>query len=250
MKLKIVLASDKDHSEALKRTGFWGARAAGCIFLARSTGRLMLAHRSDAVQEPNTWGTWGGAMDGREGPKSAVLREVKEEAGYQGKVKLLPLAVFTSGTFKYHNFLAVVADEFEPELNWETQGHRWFRPGRWPRPLHPGMKFLLANSTADIVKAIEEYGPQASTSAGDPQYDDHSVDGDALQTQYNEIKRSGHGRVIKTPDGCTARCWGPNHETRACSVCLAEKEFLARYNAHFNTNTVERSNLSGDDKDI
>src|ERR1044072_6312895 len=38
--------NDRAHLEAMKKTGFWGEQGAGCIFLARDTGRLLLAPRS------------------------------------------------------------------------------------------------------------------------------------------------------------------------------------------------------------
>ena len=49
--------------------------------LALDTGRILLPHRSQAVEQPGTWGTWGGAIDGKEQPKTAALRELREEAG-------------------------------------------------------------------------------------------------------------------------------------------------------------------------
>ena len=54
---------DSDHAEALQQTGFWGRAGAGVLFLARDTGRILIAHRSADVEQPDTWGTWGGAID-------------------------------------------------------------------------------------------------------------------------------------------------------------------------------------------
>ena len=145
MKFELSLSEDVDaHKEALKATGFWGKRAAGVIFLAKSTGRFMLAHRSSKVLEPDTWGTWGGAIDQAETPVRACLREIKEETGYTGRVKLFPLYVFKHGSgFTYYNFLAVVPSEFTPVFNWETQGSDWVPFKKWPHPLHPGAAKLL-----------------------------------------------------------------------------------------------------------
>jgi 8-oxo-dGTP pyrophosphatase MutT (NUDIX family) len=139
--------AEREHQQKLEETGFWGARAAGCVFLAKSTGRILLSHRSKHVQEPNTWGTWGGAIDGNELPYTALLREVKEEAGYSGEIKLIHVWTFEhSSGFRYFNFLAIVPEEFEPELNWETQGYEWFEFGKWPQNLHPGLQSLLKQS--------------------------------------------------------------------------------------------------------
>ena len=152
--MKIMLSLNSEHSESLKKTGFWGKRAAGCIFLARSTDRILLAHRSDMVQEPNTFGTWGGALDGDETPIQGVAREVQEETEFYGDVEYVKLSVFKHHSgFAYHNFLAVVNKQFTPQLNWETQDFKWVTLGHWPQPLHPGLKLLLdTKSNLDIIR--------------------------------------------------------------------------------------------------
>lgn len=139
---------DAVHREALKTTGFWGRQGAGCIFKARSTGRVLIAHRSQDVEQPGTWGTWGGAIDSGESPLDAARREVREEAGYHGAFEIEPLLVFRSGDFRYSNFLVEVEDEFEPVLNWESQGSQWCEIGQWPSPLHFGLQALLSDSAS------------------------------------------------------------------------------------------------------
>lgn len=153
MKIKLTDdQQDREHGKALKQTGFWGSSGAGCLFLARDTQRLLVALRSSEVQEPNTWGTWGGAIDQSETPLRAVRREVREEAGYTGRLNIIPLWVFKHRSgFQYHNFLAVVAHEFVPVLNWETESYRWAPWTRIPRPRHPGLKALMRNAEARAV---------------------------------------------------------------------------------------------------
>ena len=68
----------RDHGLALEETGFWGRQAAGCLFLAKNTGRILIAHRSWAVLEPGTWGGFGGAIDEGEDPAEAARREALE----------------------------------------------------------------------------------------------------------------------------------------------------------------------------
>lgn len=168
---KWLLENDSDHQDALLTTGFWGRQGAGAIIIAQDTGRILLPHRSRNVQEPNTWGTWGGAIDSKENPETAAKREVEEEAGYSGNIKMIPLAIFKKdtfkkntgekntgekNTFKYYNFAAIVDHEFEPKLNWETQGYKWVNFGDWPTPLHPGLKWLLANDS-DAIESILAY---------------------------------------------------------------------------------------------
>ena len=143
--LRLEAGSDDDkHQEALDETGFWGKAAAGGLFLARDTGRFLVSHRSKHVQEPNTWGTFGGAMDQGETPKAAAKREMVEETKYKGEADIFPLYVFKhSSGFRYYNFLMVVDKEFKPKLDWENQGYRWVAFGEWPKPMHPGLKKLI-----------------------------------------------------------------------------------------------------------
>ena len=146
MRIHNIFDDDNDHRRALGQTGFWGRRGAGCIIMAQDTGRFCIAHRSSRVEQPGTWGTWGGAIDEGEDPAQAVRRELAEEAGYTGAMKLVPLYVFKHRTgFTYYNFLAIVEQEFRPKLDWETQGWDWVEYGAWPNPLHPGLKAVLSD---------------------------------------------------------------------------------------------------------
>lgn len=135
---------------------YWGTEAAGCIFVARDTGRILLAHRSNEVDyEPETWGTWGGKVDAGETPKDAVEREVEEETGFSGRYKIHPLYVYRDGEFSYHNYMVIVPFEFTPQLNWENQGSAWVEYGQWPEPLHFGMEELIKHSGTKIQRVIE-----------------------------------------------------------------------------------------------
>jgi 8-oxo-dGTP pyrophosphatase MutT (NUDIX family)/GNAT superfamily N-acetyltransferase len=154
---------DPVHREQLLKTGFWGKRGAGCLVLAQRTGRFLIGLRSSAVLEPGTWGTWGGAIDPDEkDPEAAVRRELVEETGCDQTARLEPLLVFRKRGFTYHNFLAIVQDEFEPQLNWENDGSQWCEFGDWPKPLHPGMVALLKDhASVELMKRMA-----GSTAAG------------------------------------------------------------------------------------
>jgi len=122
---------------------FWGNAGAGGIFYAKSTGKYCLAYRSKYVNEPHTWGVWGGAIDENESPEQAVKREIHEEAGYTGQFKMKPLHVYKSGDFTYHTFLIEVEDEFTPHLDWETEKYGWFALDEFPKNLHFGLKPII-----------------------------------------------------------------------------------------------------------
>lgn len=140
------------HMKALRETGFWGRAAAGCLIQARETGRILIPQRSEHCQQPNTWGTWGGAIDSGESPEEAVLRELAEEAGFAALEEIIPLYVFEHRLgFRYHNFLVTVAVEFEPNINWETQAFDWFEYGKWPEPAHFGLTALLAHEESAAI---------------------------------------------------------------------------------------------------
>jgi len=122
---------------------FWGSAGAGGLFYAEDTGRVLVQRRSAHVNEPNTWGVWGGAIDADENPKDALRREIKEESGFNGRFALDLVYVFKSGNFRFHNFLIVVPQEFEPRHGWESSGHVWADIDDLPSPLHFGLKAAL-----------------------------------------------------------------------------------------------------------
>ncbi len=140
----VTVALPWTHSVTVPNRGRSGA---GCLILARSTGRLLVNLRAGWVSEPLTWATWGGEIEPGCDPEDTVTREVWEEAGLDDFEALVPLMVYRDPEdgFRYHNYLAVIADEVVPRLNDESAGSRWVSWGRWPAPLHFGLKALLAD---------------------------------------------------------------------------------------------------------
>lgn len=123
--------------------------AVGAIFLAKSTGRMMLNLRSDTATYSNNWGFVGGKIEHHESPLKALHREIQEELGNSVPIidDIIPFDVFCTknGKFKYYSFIVVIKDEFIPELNYESAGYAWIKIGNWPKPLHPGAKSTLYN---------------------------------------------------------------------------------------------------------
>ena len=106
---------------------FWGDEGAGILPFCWSTGRYLLAKRSALVNEPHTWGTWGGASEKKEHSAETAAREFREETGYHGPIRAHKLYVYENEdkTFKYTTYLAKFVEEFEPKLNKETEGFVW-----------------------------------------------------------------------------------------------------------------------------
>lgn len=139
------VVEDNDHYSALSKTGYFGKQAAGCLVLAKRTSRIMLLKRSDEVLQPHTWGNCGGAHHEDENPSDAALRELREETNYTGYVELKEAFVYTDKDFTYRNFIAVVPDEFVPEMGWESTDYTWCDLLSLPSPLHFGIEQLLAD---------------------------------------------------------------------------------------------------------
>lgn len=135
--------------------------ASGCIFLATTTGRIMLQQRSDSCSYPNTWAFFGGKSESNERPIQTLLRELTEEIGELPKIqKVYPIYKFTSpdGNFIYNTFLISVLEEFVPTLNTESSGFCWARLDKFPQPLHPGVKAQLRNrEIMDKIKTIHAF---------------------------------------------------------------------------------------------
>lgn len=120
--------------------------AAGVIFLALDTGRCLLQLRNSDKRFRHTWGFFGGMLEQNETPFEALQRELKEEIGFMPELaKLNPLDIYQSrdNRFRYYSFVAVVDQEFSPNLNSESAGYAWVNIGNWPQPLHQGARVTL-----------------------------------------------------------------------------------------------------------
>ena len=113
--------------------------AAGCVIVAEDTGRWCLQQRSNTVNDPGLWSTWGGGREPGETLEQCVRRELAEEGGYTGPLRLEPL----HSNAQYATFMGIVSNEFKPRLNKESKSWRWADPDHLPSPLHPGLAQAL-----------------------------------------------------------------------------------------------------------
>jgi 8-oxo-dGTP pyrophosphatase MutT (NUDIX family) len=137
-----------DLSEDLDRP-----RAAGCILYAQDTGRYGLQQRSDTVNDPGVWAAWGGGRELGETLEQCATRELAEESGYTGPLKLKRLAENN----KYTTFIGVVPHEFEPRACSEWKDYCWVDAGDWPGPMHPGVTEALKNIPANKQQVAESF---------------------------------------------------------------------------------------------
>jgi len=120
----------------------------GALFYAMHTQRFLFLHRTQS-KISNVWGLVGGKNIDSETPWESLSREIGEEIGPTKIIKTIPLETFVSNdeNFLYHTYLCVVKDEFLPVLNEEHDGYAWVQFGKWPKPLHQGLRNTLTNKT-------------------------------------------------------------------------------------------------------
>lgn len=135
---------------------FWGDYGAGVLTICTTTGRILVALRSEYVNEPRTWGIFGGMIDDKKeqrNPEIAAKREMREETGMDKDFKVIPAYVYKTDGFQYHNFIGLVDDEFKASLDWENEDSKWVTLDELKklRPKHFGLDALIKNSM-DIIE--------------------------------------------------------------------------------------------------
>jgi len=116
------------------------------------------------------------------------MDELFEETGYEGPVRFEPLAKFqtSDGSFCYHNFLAIVEDEFEAWHSQDGGNVRWLEFGDWPAPLHFGVQHLLSDD--ESVDCIADFVARAK-------------EGEDLLAGCQPAERTLYHCLYKTPEG-------------------------------------------------
>tara|TARA_X000001036_G_scaffold430646_2_gene463662 strand:- start:1703 stop:2143 length:441 start_codon:yes stop_codon:yes gene_type:complete len=122
----------------------------GALFYSLTTKRFLFLHRNNGKQN-NLWGLVGGTNEGKETPWEGLQREIQEELGELPKIKkTMPLETFvsTDSKFSFHTYLCVINEEFIPTLNSEHDGYAWVSFGKWPKPLHHGLRNTLQSKVS------------------------------------------------------------------------------------------------------
>ena len=164
-KEEIRLTSKYDEGGQIDEpTEFWGKEAGGVLVYCSTTNRYLILLRSDWVLEPNTWGIISGKLDEGENVKEAVLRESEEETGHKLGT-LIPSFIFEKENFKFYNFVSIIDEEFEPNLNWENSDYKWVELNDMPENLHFGLKLLLEKENIENLieknkNMIQEQNPK------------------------------------------------------------------------------------------
>lgn len=119
----------------------------GALFYSLNTNKFLFLHRAKGKQK-ELWGLVGGTNEDNESPYNALLREISEEIGTVDIKKSIPLELFVSNDshFSFHTYLCFIENEFIPTLNDEHDGYAWVSFGKWPKPLHSGLRNTLQKS--------------------------------------------------------------------------------------------------------
>lgn len=145
---------------------FWGKQGSGTLFVRNHPQfgpQLLAVLRSEHVEEPNTWGTSGGAVPrGETDLMQSALRETEEELGsLPSQYKVLRSYVWQQpgGTFKFTTFIIEVLDQWEPEssrFNYEVTDAIWTNMEESQGlDLHFGLSSILNDLQENV------YEPQA-----------------------------------------------------------------------------------------
>ena len=139
-----------------------GIVCSGALFYSLKEKRFLFLHRSGGKKN-NLWGLVGGTNEGAETPWEGLKREITEEVGELPEIKkTMPLETFvsTDNRFSFHTYLCVINEEFIPKLNSEHDGYAWVSFGKWPKPLHHGLRNTLQskislNKLETVFKVID-----------------------------------------------------------------------------------------------
>lgn len=146
----------KSFKQYFEERIYWGTEAAGTVFIANDTKRILFLKRSgEEDSEQDHWEiTIGGKKDPEDIDAGATRdREAREELGIDVPIlDIISLEVFIDTgedhrPFKYFSFAKIVQSEFTPILSEEHSNFKWVNikteEDKIPTPLHFGAQHLI-----------------------------------------------------------------------------------------------------------
>jgi len=140
---------------------YWGTKASGIMFICLEDETILLLKRSNYVEQPNTWGITGGAVNEgffktnhkEQDPSNSIFlesarRETQEELGNVPETNLLiHISTYKDKDFTYKTFIYGLGlkekNSFDIKLNHEHSEYKWFKFDELPKNLHFGVKYTL-----------------------------------------------------------------------------------------------------------
>jgi 8-oxo-dGTP pyrophosphatase MutT (NUDIX family) len=132
-------------------------KAAGCMIMARRTGRFLMCKRAGNTPYPLTWASFGGKQEGFESAEQTARREAFEETGHRIDGPVEHLFHFELSTFSFDTFIATVEEEFTPRLNAESDDATWMTLEEIPDNMHDGLRAILEDKMTvnRLIKHVE-----------------------------------------------------------------------------------------------
>ncbi|NBO17787.1 MAG: NUDIX hydrolase [Proteobacteria bacterium] len=135
-------------------------RHAAGVLVFDSEGKMLIGLRGKVSRSPYTWAFPAGSIDPGESSMDAALRELREETGFQGTLKLEKLNTREDDKVVFTSYVAHVDKPFDinppAHTQWENVQFKWIRPDSPDFPpfsnLHPGFQDIMP----DVVRAISQ----------------------------------------------------------------------------------------------
>ncbi|MDD2742930.1 MAG: NUDIX hydrolase [Rhodocyclaceae bacterium] len=136
---------------------------AWAIIWCKASSSVLMAKRSAKGRSGGVWNFFGGRIDSKEDPRTALVRELSEEAGLSVKakklVKLKRLEASKSDSRKNAKsrdlffYLLTVDKELAPRLNHEHSDFFWFKQNKLPQRFNRPTSIAIDCGVLDKARA-------------------------------------------------------------------------------------------------
>jgi mutator protein MutT len=154
LSLSVLLISKLSAVVYLEPTAQFKPRIEVATVYIEFNDQILLLHRQDNKSEGNKWGIPGGKVDKNETPLHAVIREIKEETGYDISkheiecLKPVYIEYNDKDHFVYHAFRTSLQDD-PGAVKINFQEHKGFT---WVKPADALKMDLLKDEDTCIIK--------------------------------------------------------------------------------------------------